>query len=768
MDGVLIMRDENKTKEQLINEECYYALFNNSIDAILLTEPNGVIYAANPEACHIFGWTEEELCKIGRNGVVDITDTRLQLALDERNHTGKFKGELAFIRKDGAKFLGEVSSAVFKDKDGLYKTSMIIRDTTERNLMEEKLITTEKSYSSIFENTMVGIYQSSPQGYYITVNPAFAHIFGYDSPQELMSLVEAPQLYVNVEDRDKCIQQVLEHGVSNFDVQVYRKDRSMAWISNNVRVVRDKNGNIVCFEGIVKDITQSKQAQEELNRYRKHLEKLVEERTVELIEANEQLQLEIAERKQTEEKLLNQFRQMCTIFDSINALVYVADMETYDLLFINKYGVDIYGEGVVGKQCFKVLQASQYKPCPFCTNHLLICDGIPQLPYSWEFKSTKSNRWFHCIDRAITWIDGRLVRLEIAFDNTERKQMEEFLLYLASIVENSDSAIFSTDLNGIITTWNPSAQKYYGYTSEEIKGHAISILFPHEISCEFSKILTKINQGEYIAQYETLRLRKDGTRVNVSINMSPIKDANGKVIGVSSIHEDISKRKHMEKEMDRLGRLNLIGEMSAGIAHEIRNPMTTVRGFLQMLGGKKEYSQIKEYFNLMIEELDRANSIITEFLSLAKNKPIDLKIQNLNDIIKNISPLIAADSIISDKYLELELSEVPGLLLDESEIRQLILNLVRNGLDAISSGEYLTIKTYFDGSEVILVVKDCGKGIPSDILDKIGTPFFTTKENGTGLGLATCYSIANRHNASIKIDSGPEGTTFYVRFRVST
>jgi signal transduction histidine kinase len=219
--------------------------------------------------------------------------------------------------------------------------------------------------------------------------------------------------------------------------------------------------------------------------------------------------------------------------------------------------------------------------------------------------------------------------------------------------------------------------------------------------------------------------------------------------------------------MARLSKLNLIGEMAAGIAHEIRNPITTVRGFLQLLGGEKEYSHKKEYFNLMIEELDRANSIITEFLSLAKDKVLDFKTQNLNYIIKQLYPLIAADAIVNDKYIELELSEIPNLLLDEKEIRQLIFNLVRNGLEAMTSGGYLKIKTFVDGDKVTLSVIDQGKGIDSQLLDRIGTPFFTTKDNGTGLGLATCYSIAARHNASIKIDTGPEGTTFNIGFKVN-
>ncbi len=235
---------------------------------------------------------------------------------------------------------------------------------------------------------------------------------------------------------------------------------------------------------------------------------------------------------------------------------------------------------------------------------------------------------------------------------------------------------------------------------------------------------------------------------------------------VLNLKEEINRREQMEKEMARLDKLNMIGEMAAGIGHEIRNPMTTVRGFLQLMQGRDKYAGDKKFFDLMIDELDRANSIITEFLSLAKNKAVVLKEQDLNSIIKNIYPLIEADATVSDKNINKELGEIPLLFLDEKEIRQLILNLVRNGFEAMSSGGKLTLRTFIDGEEAVLAVQDEGTGIALDILEKIGTPFFTTKENGTGLGLAVCYSIAARHEAVIKVDTAATGTTFSVRFKL--
>lgn len=228
---------------------------------------------------------------------------------------------------------------------------------------------------------------------------------------------------------------------------------------------------------------------------------------------------------------------------------------------------------------------------------------------------------------------------------------------------------------------------------------------------------------------------------------------------------DITERLHLEKEMYRLDRLNLIGEMAAGIAHEIRNPMTTVHGFLQLTKNSSGFSN--EILDLMLEELNRANTIITEFLNLAKNKVSLKKKQSINKIIYALSPLIQAEALRSSKLIILELNNCSDIFIDQKEIRQMILNIALNGLDAMDSGGQLTIKTFEKKGEVILEIRDQGVGISPEVLEKIGTPFFTTKENGTGLGLAICYSVAERHNADINIQTGDGGTTFSIHFKVN-
>ncbi|MPM38977.1 Sporulation kinase A [bioreactor metagenome] len=220
-------------------------------------------------------------------------------------------------------------------------------------------------------------------------------------------------------------------------------------------------------------------------------------------------------------------------------------------------------------------------------------------------------------------------------------------------------------------------------------------------------------------------------------------------------------------EIQRLDKLDLIGKMAAGIGHEIRNPLTTVRGYLQFISSKEHFKEYADKFNLMISELDRSNMIISEFLALSKNKVSRLELNDLNVIVLAIYPLLEVDALSENKIINLELDRsIPTINLDESEIRQLIINLVRNGLEAMPYKGVLTIKTRHDNQHVMLVIQDCGSGIPQNIIDQIGTPFFTTKDNGTGLGLSVCYSIAARHKALIDFKTDKSGTAFTVSFNI--
>jgi len=235
---------------------------------------------------------------------------------------------------------------------------------------------------------------------------------------------------------------------------------------------------------------------------------------------------------------------------------------------------------------------------------------------------------------------------------------------------------------------------------------------------------------------------------------------------VNEMNNKLIQNLDLENKLKRISSLHTVGEMAASISHEIRNPLTTIRGFLQILRNKQEYQTDRVYFDTMIEEVTRANNIITEYLSLAQDKYSELTLHDLNGIIRTIYPLMQANANSNNQSVQLQLEAIPLIYLDDKEIRQLLHNLIRNGLESMNEGGVLTIRTYTKDSHVVLSIQDQGTGIPPEIIKQLGTPFMTTKETGTGLGLPVCYNIAKRHNAVIQVDTSSEGTSFHIHFPI--
>ena len=353
-------------------------------------------------------------------------------------------------------------------------------------------------------------------------------------------------------------------------------------------------------------------------------------------------------------------------------------------------------------------------------------------------------------------------------DITQRKEEEAALRRskqeYKTLVENSLDTIARYDCCFRHIYVNPAIENLIGLPPSYIIGKSFAELgLPGSFYKKWERHLASVFKTGKNTVFEA-ELRVNGVSRYAHVQVVPEFGEDGSVDCVLAIAREITERRRMEKEFARLDRLNMVGEMAASIGHEVRNPMTTVRGFLQMLTCKKEASCYAEYFQLMIEEIDRANSIITEFLSLAKNKAIDPKPGSLNKIITAVLPLIQVDALRMGSSVETKLGDVPELMLDEKEIRQCILNFVRNGLEAMPDGGVVTISTYNDGNAVVMEIADEGRGIPVEIIDKLGTPFITTKDEGTGLGLPVCYSIAERHKANISVKTGTKGTSFYIKF----
>jgi len=569
-----------------------------------------------------------------------------------------------------------------------------------------------------------GFFQLSREGICRHTNGEAGRLTGY-SAEEMKG--NNWLKVIHPEDRDvvdniwrNCNEKQDNHGV---EFRVLRKDGKVVWVFGQITPFLDDDRIVLGYIATLTDITSKKQAEKEL--------KLSEERFSKAFKASPNMVaiLRLSDNRfvDANDSFLNAagYRREEIIGCTINDLIFWADPQTP-----NKIANLLQEKEKVKKhEIVFIAKSDQVR------TGLLSMKPIE--------------------------LNGEDCLLVLINDMTEQNlskiaiELERQRLF--TVLHNLPANIALVKQDYTVRFANKSFCKSFG---ESFGKRCYEALYERQTPCEACRI-DKIFEEWTPDKWEQLH-----NGCPYQVYGYPFHDIDGTPL-VLTMSIDISELKQLKEEMLRLDRLNLIGEMAAGIGHEIRNPMTTVRGFLQYLGEKKECARYSDSFDLMIVELDRANAIITEYLSLAKNKAIEPKKQNLNFIVKSLFPIIQADAMLTDKDVKLVLGNIPDTYLDEKEIRQLILNLARNGLEAMSPGGTLTIKTYMEDDTVVLEVQDKGRGIAPDVLKKLGTPFFTTKDNGTGLGLAVCYSIATRHKAKIEVKTGAGGSVFAVRFQRS-
>jgi PAS domain S-box-containing protein len=350
---------------------------------------------------------------------------------------------------------------------------------------------------------------------------------------------------------------------------------------------------------------------------------------------------------------------------------------------------------------------------------------------------------------------------KIVRDITRQKKLEEAALRLAAIVESSDDAIASKDLRGTITSWNRSAEKLFGYKAEEIIGKPVMLIIPPELHHDEDMILSKIRRGEKIDHFETIRLHKNGERIEVSLTISPLKDDNGNVIGAAKIVRNITETNKIERALRTTEKLAATGRMAATVAHEINNPLEAVMNlvYLAKLDLPKT-DRVAGYLELASRELDRVAHITRQTLGFYRDtsSPVCFNVaENLDDLLLLYEKRFESRGIKVLKQYDrsLEITALAG------EIRQAFSNLISNSLDVMPDGGTLVLRvskthewtrSYLQG--VRLTMLDTGSGIEPKHRKKIFQPFFTTKKDvGTGLGLWITRGIIEKHRGTIRMKS---------------
>jgi PAS domain S-box-containing protein len=326
-------------------------------------------------------------------------------------------------------------------------------------------------------------------------------------------------------------------------------------------------------------------------------------------------------------------------------------------------------------------------------------------------------------------------------------------LQLAAIVESSDDAIISKDLHGIITSWNTAAARLFGYTSDEIVGKSVLLLIPPELQSEEPEILRKVTSGERIEHYETLRRRKNGEILNISLTISPIRNLSGRVVGISKIARDITERKQTEVALFESERLAAIGRMAASIAHEVNNPLEAILNISYLLSQNPSLDQeARDYTQILISEVVRVSEITKQTLSFYREttSPVEIDMAALfESIFKLHGPILQQKSIrVFTNFRPAFIYARPG------ELRQVFTNLIINAVDALPFGGEIKVGVSQPPlcKAVCVTIADNGTGIPENVRHKIFHPFFTTKPSrGTGLGLWVSLGIVRKYGGTIRM-----------------
>ena len=342
--------------------------------------------------------------------------------------------------------------------------------------------------------------------------------------------------------------------------------------------------------------------------------------------------------------------------------------------------------------------------------------------------------------------------------------LEDPRLLLAAIIDSSEDAIISKDLNGIITSWNRAAHRMYGYTTEEIVGQSILLLIPDELRSEEDEILRKLRAGQRLEHYETTRVTKAGRRIEVSLTISPIKDSAGRVIGSSKIARDITARKQMERSLVQSEKLAAAGRMAATVAHEINNPLEAVLNLIFLArGSSAQDSETHGYLEAAEKELERVSHIARQTLGFYRDtgRPVEVVI---DELLKNVLTVYRSKLSTKKIVVDYRLNADRPLTASRGELLQVFSNIVANAIDALEPGGSLEVETRevtragTVGVEV--VIRDGGCGIEAEHLSRIFEPFFTTKEqHGTGIGLWVAQQLVDKRGGRIEITSRTEAGT---------
>ncbi|MBI3952067.1 MAG: PAS domain S-box protein [Acidobacteria bacterium] len=651
----------------------------------------------------------------------------------------------------------------------------------------QRLRRSEEMYRSIFDHASEGIFQSTPDGRFLAVNPALAQMLGYDSPEELLSLDIARDLWVNSAGHEAYKREMEEHGrVINFELALKRRDGSTFIAKENARAVRDEHGRVLYHEGTLEDITQQKQAEEELRQRNRELSTLYS------------VAMAISRDPSIRSILHNTLFELTRVLNVSFGCIYIKREQKFVLQSYRGFSAE-------EMNLPKELDTAEH---PWLKEIKLVRERSPQTAdqgATWE-KAPSIQAWVsvplrsknetigviqlaspdeeHFTSANVSLITAVANQVAIALENARLyEQMKKSEEKYRSIFENVTVGLYQTSPEGKILTANPSLVRLLGYDSLD---ELLAADIPRDIylsPADREKNLEVLHRTDRLEGVEFRLRRKDGQEITVLENARAVTDANGQVLYYEGTLMDITEKKALEQQLLQAQKMESIGTLAGGIAHDFNNLLTGILGYTSLILSQSQ-PEDRHYHNFQVIEQSarRAAELTEKLLAFSRQRMTQLKPTDLNTIVDETMTLLRRSL---DAGLEIEVKKAAGwgiIEADATQIQQVLMNLCINARDAMPNGGLLRIETtnvvldedacrsHVDavpGEFVVLSVSDTGIGIAPQDLPRIFDPFFSTKEvnKGTGLGLSTAYGIVKSHRGFIQVESQPrQGTRFSIYF----
>lgn len=359
----------------------------------------------------------------------------------------------------------------------------------------------------------------------------------------------------------------------------------------------------------------------------------------------------------------------------------------------------------------------------------------------------------------------------IGRDITEKiqlaRQLEESRQQYKSLFDYSPDIIYMLDLHGNISNLNPHFEVITGFKRDEMIGKNIATILPQKYKRHLHKFISTVTKESKPVMYE---LKIPDARENIMIlqcTSVPIV-VNGNTTGIIGYGRDVTEMRKTEERLRRTEKLSVVGELSASVAHEIRNPLTSLKGFVQLM--QTDDPKHQAYYQIMLDELNRINHIVGELLLLAKPQHLKLKTAVVQNLLNDCISLLRTEARLYNVQIEAFLPDEDIVMdCEPNQLKQLFINLIKNAVEASVNGGIVMVTLEQDGTDQLLItIKDNGCGISKERLKRLGEPFYSSKEKGTGLGLTVSFKIVQAHKGTIHFESQKQiGTTVSIYFPLS-